>query len=381
MLTKKIIYTSLVLTLLFSNSLLVKAETIQISSPIQQQQTRLIRPISKNTVRLLVVIVNPVHVDILSITNEEVRDIIFGKVDSLKTFYKENSEGVLDVVGDVVGPFQISYPPTFTGNLNVHVVDPYVDLRNYDHVLLISTLSGTCTGYASGYAPQDTITDEGVLNLAVAMTTGQCVKDFRDKTKNATILHEFGHTVGFGHTSAWLPNPRVKCLNTIPLENVVGNSECYSPYGGGTVMGTGSSDLNNAQRKMLINSFGDGLFELPSLSINENGDYWVHWFKDNADRAYYEELKIPAGNGYFSVEFRKNTPPVVDQEKIFINFVSNERLISAIPAGNYMDTVLVKAPAFSLQNINDTYEDVTRNFSVRVLSMEENRAQLRIEVE
>lgn len=387
MLAKKIVYLSLVLTLLFSNSLLVKASplpVLQSGQPKTQSKSLAIN--SKNTIRLVVVIVNPIHTETLNVTNEEVQDIIFGKVDSLKTFYKENSYGLIDVIGDVVGPLQISHSFTL-GASNPDViseVDPYVNFKNYDHVLVISTQSGACGGYASGYGPQDTVTDDGVLSLAVAVSnSGQCVKDFRDRTKNNSILHEFGHTVGLGHAGGWLPATTVgKCPATIPLEeNVATYSDCYAAYIGSTVMGTGNSDLNNVQRNMLATSFSDGSFQFPSLTITENGDYWVHWFKDNQGLTNYEELKIPAQNGYFSVEFRKNTAPVFDQEKIFINFASNVRLISAIPAGNYMDTILVRAPAFSLQNINDTYEDATRNFSVRVLQMEENRALLRIQVQ
>lgn len=384
MLAKKIVYLSLVLAVLFSSSLSVNASPLLNLQPSQPKtQVRSLSINSKNTIRLVVVIVNPIHTETLSVTNEEVQDIIFGKVDSLKTFYKENSEGVIDVVGDVVGPVQISHV-IISGVSDpgiINEIDPYVNFKNYDHVLIISTQSGACGGYASGYGPQDTVTDDGVLNLAVAVAnSGQCVKDFRDKTKVNSILHEFGHTLGLGHTAAWLPNPNIKCSNTIPLDDIVGNVSCFSPYGGGTVMGTANLDLNNAQRSKLINSFGDGLIQLPSLTINENGDYSVRWFKDNVGRSSYEELKIPAGNGYFSVEFRKNIPPLIDQGKIFINFVSNVQL-AAIPGGNYMDTILVRAPAFSLQNINDTYSDPTRNFSVRVLQMEENQALLRIQVQ
>ena len=382
MLAKKIVYLSIVLAVLFSSSLSVDASPLLNLQPSQPKtQVRSLSINSKNTIRLVVVIVNPIHTETLSITNEEVQDIIFGKADSLKTFYKENSEGVLDIVGDVVGPLSVSYSHIIPESLSLNAVDSYVDFRNYDRVLLISTVAGTCDGYASGYGPQNVFTEDGVLNLAVAMTTGQCVKDFRDSTRNGSILHEFGHTLGLGHVAAWLSNPLIKCPRTIPLEDVVGNNNCYSAYGGSTVMGTANSNLNNFQRQMLASSFSEGTFNFPSLTITESGNYWIHWFKDNQDRNYYEELKIPAENGYFSVEFRKNTLPVFDQEKIFINFVSNIRLVSAVPLGHYMDTILVRAPAFSLQNINDTYSDPTRNFSVRVLQMEENRALLRVEVE
>ncbi len=370
MLSKKFFYSWLILLFLLANSTSASAKTIDTASlQIFPRMDRVSSAPNPNYVKLLVVIVNPLKADSLSITNEEVEDIIFGEKQSLKTFYKENSYNSLNVVGNVVGPFDISEQSFDV--LHLGIVDPFIDARGYDRLLIISTISGPCDGFAS-LAPSDFMTDEGLVHLAVAVTSGQCVPDFRDPTKNNGILHEFGHTLGLKHVSAWLPGPAVGCSENIPLNNIDGNNNCISNYGGGTVMGSGSTDLNNFQRSKVVSAFNPS-FVFPSLTITENGDHWVRWFKDSPDTNSYDELKISGVNGYFSVEFRKNTPPMIDQEKIFINFIPDT------PFG-LTDTLLVRAPAFALQNVDDVYQDNLRNFSVRVLQMEENRALLRITV-
>ena len=336
-----------------------------------------IRPTPRE-IKLLTVIMQSTATNKSIVTKDEVEKIIFTSSTSLKNYFLQNSYGALHITGDVIGPIAANYPemPFHGINLSKAIAgaDPYVDFRNYGYVIFISDQGGGCDGGAS--LGQDQLESaDGIVSLGYAFGNGQCVKDFNDPTQIAEIIHELGHAFGLKHVAAWRKGVS-GCSNIISLSNLSGDT-CYSEYGGGTPMGNARGGLYVYQR----NKLAGPSFIAPQLTVVNNGDYWIHWFNDNSELKYYEELRIPAINGYYSIEFRKNITNVIERG-VAVNFVPNDinMFFGGVFDSRRPEILLIGPRSETLKAESEIYNDTLRNILVEVLKIEENRALLRIKV-
>ncbi len=329
--------------------------------------------------RVLGVFINPSPSDGTEGSTEELNSILFDPTNSVKSFFDENSYGNIQMEGDVIedplsienleineedGDFSVNYSQLLS------TLDDEVDFRDFDIFLFFLLREDSCDGNSSsiGKVPYDSL--EGRVNIGYAAFNAGCITDFSDIHSTSTILHEIGHILGLRHAAAWMPS--ADCAD-LTLDNL--SEPCMvNSYGGGTVMGSGRGDLYIEQRKKLASSHVTS-----SQTIDENGDYWVYWWRDRALATDYEELYIPVTDGHYSIEFRQNFTSDIEQA-ITVNFVpTNIDFLSDLLPDVYIPDLLLMGPrSQALTEENPQFTDELRNVSITVLSTEENRAQLEI---
>lgn len=329
--------------------------------------------------RVLGVFINPVPSDGTEASPEELNSILFDPTNSVKSFFDENSYGKIQMEGEIIeeplsienlevneeeGNFSVNYSQLLSN------LDDQVNFRDFDIFLFFILREDACDGNSSsiGKVPYDSL--EGRVNIGYAAFNARCMTDFSDIHSTSAILHEIGHILGLRHAAAWMPS--ADCAD-LTLDNL--SEPCIvNSYGGGTVMGSGRGDLYIEQRKKLALSH-----VTTSQTIDENGDYWVYWWRDRDLATEYEELSIPVPDGHYSIEFRQNISPDIEQG-VTVNFVPTniDFLIDLLPDVYLPDLLLMGSRSQALTEENPQCTDELRNVSITVLSIEENRAQLQI---
>ncbi len=338
------------------------------------------------TNRILGVLVNPLPSDRTEISRDDVDSILFDETNSAKSFFEENSYESLEIEGEVLNEtLSINNPEMNVeeGNFSVNYsqllsnLDDQVNFRDFDIFLFFILREDSCDGNSSsiGKTPYNSL--EGVVNIGYAAFNARCITDFSDINTTPAVLHELGHILGLRHAAAWMPS--ADCTD-IPLANLSEEAEepcIINSYGGSGPMGSDRADLYIEQRKKLASSHLTF-----SRTIDENGAYWVYWWQNRELLTEYEELIIPVEDGHYSIEFRQNIAPDIEQG-ITVNFIPTnlDFFIDLLPDVFIPDTLLIGSRSQALTEENPQLNDSLRDVSITVLSIEENRAQLQISVD
>ena len=140
--------------------------------------------------------------------NDYFEDLAFGSTDSMKAYYYEVSRGVLDIQGDVYGPYTLTGDAADYGTENmdfveasVEIADEYIDYRDYDAVMVIHSGAGEeSTGNGDDIwsihwpYPIDTEDDGHVIEEITQAPEYE--NSDGERSPLGVWCHEFGHELG-----------------------------------------------------------------------------------------------------------------------------------------------------------------------------------------
>lgn len=223
------------------------------------------------------------------LTKEQVRDIIFTKINN---YYKENSYDKIFLSGDVYGWYQLSMNKTCSEtevrDAAIKAADPDIYFPDYSHILVIAPTEGCRPGHSSIGKITITSSSDGIFKASDILMGSSYIT-----ITNSTLLaHEIGHALGNDHANFLL------CGNVS-----IGGSECsVEEYGDFfDIMGS-STELGhfNAPHK-------ENLGWLDSLNIqtvSKSGTYTIEPIERKSSSL--KVLKIKRSEvSYLYIEYRQ----------------------------------------------------------------------------
>jgi len=276
-------------------------------------------------------------------------DLIFG---SMNAYYVENSFNQFSITGSVFGWYVLPHPRSYyvdssgSGNAvemlkdSVATADPYVDFREFKHIIMV--FNGLFTpGGAPGWNVQ---TAEGVVNVGVVFVPD--INAETDPDPMGCYAHEFGHALGVPHSDS-------------------GHWDCMS---GGPELGCYNGPSCSYPAHFI--SFGKiQLGWLPSSRVNvvSGGQTTFDVFKLEAATTGYQAAKIPVSStAYYLIETRKQVgyDAYLPGQGVLISYVDETQ-------GNPSSLIDANRSTSTLDDaawqVGQTYTDTVNRISVAVL--------------
>jgi len=215
-------------------------------------------------------------------------DLIFG---SMNAYYIENSFNQFSVTGSVFGWYVLPHPKSYyvdsggSGNAlemlkdSVATADPYVDFREFKHIIMV--FNGLFTpGGAPGWNVQ---TADGIVNVGVVFVPD--INAETDPDPMGCYAHEFGHALGLPHSNSghW------DCMSGGPELGGYNGPNCSFPA---HFISFGKIQLGwLPSRRVNVISSGQAIFDIFNLETTTTG---------------YQAAKIPiSSTTYYLIETRK----------------------------------------------------------------------------